>query len=198
MVVPIPPPSHTPASHTPDLAPFRRASLFRDLDEDVLARIAALARHRTWRGVEFIDGPSSRPSILIVGSGSLCLYRAAPTGDEVTLGSIGAGDIVPVAAAVGGEPSRTLARAQDQGTVVYRVPRAPLFQLLAPHPDVLIALIELLCEQLAASQDHVEDLALRTVHDRLKHALVRIADESKRGEDRIVVTRVELAARIGA
>ncbi len=108
MVAPVPPPSHTPTSHTPDLAPFRRVSLFRDLDEDVLTRVAALARHRTWRGVEFIDGPSSHPSVLIVGSGSLRLYRAAPTGDEVTLGIIGAGDVILVAATVGGEPSRTL------------------------------------------------------------------------------------------
>lgn len=120
MVVPVPPPSHTP-----DLAPFRRASLFRDLDEDVLARIAALARHRTWRGVEFIDGPSSRPSILIVGSGSLCLYRAAPTGDEVMLGSIGAGDIVPVAAAVGGGSPRAPWPARRTGARSSTACRAP-------------------------------------------------------------------------
>jgi len=191
--------------------PLRRVAAFRDLDDDTHARVAGLARPLVLpRGAPLDEPPAAAGSIYLIVDGRLRLYREAPTGRQVTLDLLGAGDFFRflVREADGGLAS--VAEAVGGRTVLYRFPGGPLLTALAASPDAQARLGAELARALARAYDAMTELVLYDAETRLARLLLRLAAEASTGADDaddtndggnagyVGATHEELAWRIGA
>lgn len=169
--------------------------LFQSLDPGDLKELArASCTHRYGKGERVEYRTTSEPAVLAVARGEMQLYRVSCTGNKATIRTCRTGDIFGFSSAVVAVASRSLLEAIEDGTVIYHVPGHLFRHAIASQPEIALAAIDLLGQQLAAMCDQVEDLALHGVRTRLAHVLARRA----RVTGGIVLeTHDELAAEIG-
>jgi CRP-like cAMP-binding protein len=178
-------------------SPLDRIALFRGLDPDVRAEIAAGARTRTYhRGELLAPGERIQDAAFLVARGRLRLLRVGSGGGEVTIEVVRVGEPFWLPAPDGGGAPKSLAQALSDGTVVLRLPGPDVLRLVVASPERATALLEILQRRLGEAYDRIEDLALYDVRTRLAHALARIAPG---GPPQIVAaTHEELAAVVGS
>jgi CRP/FNR family cyclic AMP-dependent transcriptional regulator len=174
---------------------LRRIALFRHLPDDALACIAGVANAHTYGDGETIifEGDPCEAAYF-VAKGQVRAYRLSPNGREQDLAHLGPG-----------QAFNTVPPFQIQGvnhaTVealtpvsVYVIPADELRRLVGEYPDLALALLRDFADRLDHLTGLVEDLALRTVRQRMARFLLRQAGES--GEARRW-TQDEIAAHLG-
>ena len=131
------------------------------------------------------------PGLFFVRRGRVRLSRTAPDGREQVLAMIGAGENFDAVPLFDDRPNPSTARAMSPVHCLL-LPRADLLALIRKHPDLALAALREMAGQLRDLVVLVEDLAFRSVRERLARQLLHEA-----GEGAAVLTHQELAERPG-
>ena len=177
------------------IAALRQISLFGDLSEGALARLASVAIRRTYAsGETIIVGGMPCQAAYFIGEGQVRIYRLSPGGREQVLARLGAGEgfnTVPPFQPKG--VNHATAEAVSSVTV-YAIRTEDFLGLMGECPGLARAVLR----DFAARLDHltnlVEDLSLRTVRGRMARFLLEYADA---GEITQRWTQEEIAAELG-
>jgi len=174
---------------------LRRISLFADLSDDTLARLARVAVRRVYapNNIVIVENLPCQAAYFIA-EGNVRVIRTSSGGREQVLTRLGAG-----------QGFNTVPPLQQQGvnhatvqalneTILYAVPCDDFNQLVSECAELAFALLQDFAERLDHLTDLVEDLSLRTVRGRLARFLLEHAEA---GEIKRHWTQAEMAARLG-
>ena len=180
---------------------LKAVSLFVELDDDQLERLAERVRSRQYaRGqIIFAEGDPGT-SLCIVASGKVDAVTSSPDGKELVLNSFGPGDVFGELALLTGEPRSADAVAREASRV-FLLPRDDFLAFLEANPRVAITLLTIVSRKLQRTTRQVQDFSFLDVPARLARVLLDLAsaDPKAGGEaPSFRVTQLELAARIGA
>jgi CRP/FNR family transcriptional regulator len=165
---------------------------FAALDEQTLADVARQMQRCDYRPGEYIMYEGEQPpGLFFVLRGRVRLSRTAPDGREQVLAKIGAGENFNAVPLFDERPNPTTARAMSPVHSLL-LPRTALLKLLTRHPDLALAALRELAGQLRELVVLVEDLAFRSVRERLARQLLQEAAEGA-----AELTHQELAERTG-
>lgn len=131
------------------------------------------------------------PGLFFVRRGRVRLSRTAPDGREQVLAMVGAGENFNAVPLFDDRPNPSTARAMSPVHCLL-LPRADLLELIRRHPDLALAALREMAGQLRDLVVLVEDLAFRSVRERMARQLIHEA-----GEGTAVLTHQELAERTG-
>lgn len=179
---------------------LKSVSLFADLDDSHLARLAACLRSRHYvRGqIIFAEGDPGR-SLCIVKSGKVNAVTSSPDGKELVLNTFGPGDIFGELALLTSGPRSADAVAQEPSHL-FLLARNDFLAFLEAHPRVAIALLAIVSRKLQHTTQQVQDVSFLDVPARLARTLLDLATAApmREGSQSCRITQLELAARIGA
>ena len=171
---------------------LRDIPFFATLDDQTLADIARQVQHCEYRPGEHIMFEGEQPpGLFFVLRGRVRLSRTAPDGREQVLAMVSAGENFNAVPLFDDRPNPTTARAMSPVRCLL-LPRDALLALIRKHPDLGLAALRELAGQLRDLVVLVEDLAFRSVRERMARQLLREA-----GEGTAVLTQQELAERTG-
>ena len=175
---------------TPD--DIAQIAIFAGLDAQTLADAARQMERRDFRSGEFIvlEGDPS-PGLCFVVRGRVRLSRAAQDGREQVLSTVGGGQNFGAISLFDPQPNPTTARAMTAVQCLV-LPAAALHLLLDRRPAIAVALLREVSAQLRELILLVDDLAFRSVRERLARHLLREAQEGH-----AELTQQELAERAG-
>lgn len=183
-----------------DVALLRRVPYFHPLPEEVLAALAALAVERRYdRGqVIFLEGEPCA-GLYVVARGEVKVFKVSPQGREQILHRLGPGDTFNDVAVLDGGPNPAGATAISDATLCM-IARADIQRLAQAYPALAWALIESIARRARHLVAMVEDLALRSVKERLARLLLaeaaRIPAAGALDRTRMM-SQAEMAARLG-
>lgn len=174
---------------------LRRMSLFADLPQETLARLARVTIRRIYEEDEIIilEGAPPRAAYFIY-RGHARASRVSPEGREQVLVRLEPGqsfNTVPLFQPDG--VNHATVQAVDRVTL-YAVAREDLLRLVHKDATLAMALLRDFADRLDHLTDLVEDLSLRTVRGRLARFLL---DQAEAGEVTATWTQAEIAARLG-
>lgn len=171
---------------------LRDIPFFAALDEETLADIAGKVQQREYRPGEYIlfEGEEP-PGLFFVRRGRVRLSRMAPDGREQVLAMVVGGENFNAVPLFDDRPNLATARAMSPVHCLL-LPRDALHYLISKHPGIAFALLREMADQLRELVVLVEDLAFRSVRERLARQLLYEADEGA-----AELTHQELAERTG-
>ena len=173
-------------------AELREIAFFADLDDQTMADIARRVQRCEYRPGEYIMFEGEQPpGLFFVQRGRVRLSRTAPDGREQVLAMVGAGENFNPVPLFDDRPNPATARAMSPVHCLL-LPRDALLALIRRHPGLALAALRELAGQLRDLVVLVEDLAFRSVRERLARQLLHEA-----GEGAAVLTHQELAERTG-
>jgi CRP/FNR family cyclic AMP-dependent transcriptional regulator len=114
-------------------------------------------------------------ALFMLKKGRVRIYRIGPDGREFTLTVVGAGTVF-------GEMSLTAQRLENayaeamEPTVVCKMRRQDLEQLVMDKPQVGLKVMSVLSERLSLAEDRMEDIALKEVPARLASFIVQLVE----------------------
>ncbi|HWQ12181.1 MAG TPA: Crp/Fnr family transcriptional regulator [Roseiflexaceae bacterium] len=171
---------------------LRRIPFFATLDARALADVARLMELREYRPGEHIIFEGDLPTgMFFVLRGRVRLSRTAPDGREQVLAMVAAGENFNAVPLFDERPNPTTARAMSPVRCLL-LPREALLALVRRHPDLALAALREMAGQLRDLVVLVEDLAFRSVRERLARQLLHEAAEGM-----AELTQQELAERTG-
>ncbi len=170
---------------------FRRHPYFRDLGEEDVAQIARRATVRSLQRGEILamEGEPCR-AVYWVLAGRLVALKYSVQGRELVVRAFTAGQSLYLVPALDGGPLPTTAQAATRATVI-GLPRQDFIEALQRHPAMSLALLQDMARRLREFSTLVEDLALRSVPERLAKLLLERAVAHER------LTQREMAAQLG-
>jgi CRP-like cAMP-binding protein len=177
-----------------------RDSLFRGLPKATLARIAALGSRRVYEkdAIVFMRGDPG-DSLCGVVSGRVRISASLPTGKEVFLNIIEAGDSFGEIALLDGQP-RTATATTMARTELIIFKREQFLELLGTEPQLATHLIGLLCRRVRWTAQLMEDSALLSVPARMAKRLLSLThlNGSRTREGiKLALSQEELAQFLG-
>lgn len=160
------------------LAPvLRRVPLFADLSDAEIARLAEVARDRSYpKGsvILFEDDPGD--ALYVVLRGMVKVVLIGEDGREVILSILKEGDCFGEMALIDDEPrSAHVIAMEDSDLLVLR--REDFHQRLKDTPSMALGLLRTLSRRLREADDKIGGLVLLDVPGRVAKLLLRLADE---------------------
>ena len=158
-----------------DLEHLRRSPLFSELSEEQLAHLASRVQHREYSAGDKIcrEGEPGN-ALFIVQSGEVKIAVASPTGPEIILALLDAGDTFGELALLDG--SRRCASAvtlvPTKALVIYR---DDFLQLIESDPEVNRAVLASLAQMVRRTNKRVSIDAMLDVHTRIAQVLLDLA-----------------------
>jgi CRP/FNR family transcriptional regulator, cyclic AMP receptor protein len=170
---------------------IRGHPFFASLDAGAAASLAARASIRSVERGEIVllEAEPAGPWCL-VARGRIKLTRSSADGRELVLAFVGPGKAFNEVPALDGGPNPATAEAMTRAELVL-LPASELRQAVRAHPSVTWAVVGALAGRLRQMTGLVEDLALRSVAERLAKLLLHQAEAV--GE----MTQSEMAAALG-
>lgn len=146
------------------------------LPPEELARLQERLTSRRFEAEEqlFLEGEPGR-ELFLIEDGSVRVCRESSQGREVTLAIRRAGEFVGDMALLDGGPRSASAYANGGPCRCQVLLGADLVSALRKNPEATLSLCTFLSLRLREASDRMEDLALRTVRQRLAGALARAA-----------------------
>ena len=170
-------------------------SLFAELPDSVLSRIAEVAIRRSYEAGETIVFEQDLcQAAYFVTEGQVRLYRMSPAGRVQVLALLGPGtafNLVPLFAPRA--TNHTTAQALT-GVAVYAITGDDLHRLVNECAELALAIVREFAVQLDRLTDLVEDLALRSVRGRLARFLLENAERAGVAQR---WTQEDIAAHLG-
>jgi CRP/FNR family transcriptional regulator len=166
--------------------------LFAELDAAALDALASHMSERRYRPGQYVtlEGHPAE-ALFVVQEGRVRLSRTAPDGREQVLAIVGQGEIFNMEPLLDGGPTPATARAMSPVRALLLSDRA-LMPLIREFPELALALMRQMAEQLREQAVLIEDLGFRSVRARLARILLA---EAASGTAQL--TQAELAARAG-
>ena len=181
---------------------FARCTLFRGLSAAEKETLLARARVRRFEPGEtiFLMG-SSGNSMMAVLSGDVRISVPSTDGREIVLAILHENEYFGEIAMLDGKERTADARAMTSCTLAI-LERRDVMALFERHPGAWAGMVEVLCERLRATDQHVAEIALLRLPTRLAKALLRTikAEDADRaaGGNAIPLSQRELGALVGA
>jgi CRP/FNR family transcriptional regulator, cyclic AMP receptor protein len=182
------PPPHKPQSADParqtghgDINPEQKESLlrgsfiFRDLPPDLLHRLASVTQVlRVPAGALLFQQGDEGDSLYAVVDGLIRISVSGQGGRELIIGLFEPGDLFGEIALLDGLPRTASAESETDSTVLV-IHRTPFLALLEQEPALARHVLELLCERLRESTEHLGEYAFLSVRCRLAKKLQALA-----------------------
>ena len=147
-------------------------SLFRDLADEVIDNIADLAVTRELAAGQILFSKGDPGDALYgVMSGRIRISAGAPSGKEVVLNTIEAGQVFGEIALLDGQP-RTADAVAAVNSELMRIRRRDFTHYMESEPRLATHLLEMLCQRVRATSELVEDSAFLALPARLAKRLL--------------------------
>ena len=188
--------------HAPD-APelLARSRLFGAIPGPLRQAIAQEMRDARYRAGQMIfERGDPGNFIYLVIEGRVRLSVSTAEGRELSFAHATAGDIFGEIAALDGSPRSAGASALTD-LKLKTLGAATLHRLIAAHPELSKSTIEFLCGRLREVSDHLEDVALFSVENRLARFLLHelsVRQSGNAARFRLGMSQGELALLVGA
>lgn len=182
---------------------LRCTPLFAGVQPADLDQLASHASERRFdAGEMLVRRGEPGQSLIVLVYGRSRVSASSAEGREVTLGLLGPGSVIGDMGMLDGKPRSADVIAMSAGAALV-LERSVVLPFLRERPDVLLHLLELLCERLRRANAALEDLALAPLAARLARVLLLIAaDHGVAGPGgtrlRLRLSQSELATQIGA
>jgi CRP-like cAMP-binding protein len=190
---------------TTDLEDARRllcdCVLFRKLarhERNVLAARAHMRRFEPGDTI-FLTG-ALNDSMIAVLDGEVRISMSSADGKEVVFAIVRAGEVFGEIAMLDGKPRSADARALTASKVAV-LKRFDVMTVLARNPTAWLGLVEVLCSRLRHTDQHLVEVALWGLPQRLAKSLLRLVDAARiQAPDRtgLRLSQCELANLVGA
>jgi CRP-like cAMP-binding protein len=188
------------STHADKLAVLRRHEFFRSLPEDIVARLAAHARHVSFLpGQRIFNKGDEGHGLLAILSGTVKISVESEPDREIVLNLIGPNEVFGEIALLDGR-NRTADATAITACQVVALDRRDFVTVLAEEPLVAVKLLEVVSGRLRRTSQQVEDLSLADLPTRLARVLLRLAEVQGTPEkpaNRLVVTQQELGRMTG-
>lgn len=149
--------------------------LFHQLDRAELDALTDLASERTVpRDSMVVRRGEADCCLLILVHGRLRAGTTSADGREVTIGLMEPGAVLGEIALLDGKP-RSMDVVAMLDSLLLQVDRAAFLPFLRAHPDLMLRLMELLCDRLRRASAAYEDVALSPLSARLARLLLALA-----------------------
>ena len=149
--------------------------LFAGLARGELEALADLAgERRVARDTVVVRRGEVDCTLLILVHGRLRAGAASADGREVTIGLMEPGAVLGEIALLDGKP-RSMDVVAMLDSLLLQVDRAAFLPFLRAHPDLMLRLMELLCDRLRRASAAYEDVALSPLSARLARLLLALA-----------------------
>jgi CRP-like cAMP-binding protein len=161
----------------PDDDLLRRLPLFRRVSPSLRARVAEVARLKSYdRGDPiFAEGDPSDAFIIIV-SGRVKVFKSTPAGKEIILEIFGAGDPLGAVAVYEGAPFMASALSLEP-TEVLSIEQSAFFRLLEAEPAFVRGLLSGLTLRLAELTRRLAELTGARVEARFARLFLKLCDQ---------------------
>ena len=173
--------------------------LFRGLVENERDAVVARARLRHFAAGEtiFLMG-SPGDSMMAVLSGQVRISVPSPEGREIVLAIFQAGEVFGEIALLDGKERTADARAMTACDLAI-LERRDVFAFLDRQPNAWPRLVEVLCDRLRTTDQHIAEVALLQLPVRLAKALLRMAEADTTGNSgSLQLSQRELGNIVGA
>jgi len=174
---------------------LRRISLFADLSDDALTRVASVAIRRTYapgKTVIFEGAPCQ--AAYFVAEGQVRVYRLSPSGREQVLVRLGPGQAFNTVPPFKPHGVNHATAEPLTPVTLYVITREDFHRLVIECPELALALLRDFAGRLDHLTNLVEDLSLRTVRGRLARFLL---EQAEAGAVTQRWTQEEIAAHLG-
>lgn len=148
---------------------------------DALATRARVERYPAGREI-FAKGAPGRNMIAVL-RGSVKIASLSPTGREIVLNIIYAGEFFGEIAVIDGAERSAGAVAMTECELLL-LDRRDVIPLFEKHPEICMILMRILCRRLRQTSEQVEDVLFRSLEARLAKTLLQIAEGTGRLEPR--------------
>ncbi len=179
-----------------DIHHLRSVLLFRDLDENALAELAAQSQIRHLQRGDVLFTENDEPDELyVVVSGRIAMVNRSIDGRESVVALMEAGDLFGEMPLFDGLSRSTDGRSLEISQVV-AIPYEPVQALYNRQPSLLWRAVELLAHRLRVVDGVLADSVFLDVTGRTAKRLLEIAGEAD--DFSLPVTQEELAGMVGA
>ena len=145
------------------------------------------------------DEPSDK--IYLIKKGKVRLGRVNEDGDEISLDVLGPGEIFGELA-ITDEQQRSHFAEATEDCLVCIFPRKKFQNFLVQHQEVTFKVMKLIGFRLREMETRLQDLAFKSVAQRLRGTLLRLADKhgssEGNGQVRLTITQKDIAFLVGA
>jgi CRP/FNR family cyclic AMP-dependent transcriptional regulator len=170
-----------------------RNFLFRNLDPDVIERIAALGSTVELAGnqVLFLKGDEGDALYGVLG-GRIRISSGDADGKEIILNIIDPGDIFGEIALLDGKPRTADASAMAPSQLL-RVQRSDFLGLMAAEPRLTQHLMEMVCDRIRKTSEMLEDSAFLDLPARLAKRLLSLAKYYGEADTDTAITGIQIS-----
>ena len=152
-------------------------SLFHNFSSEALKALQAQWRPRTFpTGASLFHRGDPADGMLWVEKGRIRVFVESEAGREVTLAVRGPGSVVGEMALLDGQMRSASCRALDE-VRCWGLARESFDRFLMAHPEAMRSLLATLSQKLREAGQQVEELALKTIRQRLALVLLRMVPE---------------------
>lgn len=179
---------------------LRSNELFKELDKEELATLAALTNKRTVpKNTLVISEGDISSSMYFIKSGKVNVTVGNEEGKEMILSTLQAGDHFGELSLIDDEPRSANVIAMEKCEFII-LHRADFFQLIKQNSTIAISVIKYLCQRVRFITNIAQGLALLDVYGRLSRLLYSLAEPDENGllQIKLPLTHKEIAARVGS
>jgi CRP/FNR family cyclic AMP-dependent transcriptional regulator len=159
---------------------LRRVSLFTELSEEELEKIARVAVPRSYgAGSIILREGDPGDTCYILRSGRARVVRQHADGRAITLTNLGPGEIFGELAMIDGEVRSATVEAIDD-VLAIAILAGDLKRLLGEHPEIAVKLLAALAERLRETNARISRQSFQKVSSRVAGVLVELAETGRR------------------
>jgi len=152
-----------------------RVPIFQSLPPtDIDLILARAATRRVGRGAVILRRGDPNGGMLVIMTGRVRISAVSEDGKEVTLGVLGAGEVLGEMSLLDGEPCSADVTAQEDCSLLV-IERGQFLTLLRANSDLCLRLMSFLSRRLRRANAALEDMALLDLPTRLGRLLSRLA-----------------------
>lgn len=182
---------------------LRCTMLFAGVPAPELDQVAAQSAERRFAlGETLVRRDDPGTSMMILVQGRLRVGATSAEGRELTLGLLGPGSVLGDMSVLDGKPRSADVIAISPGLVLV-LERSVVLPFLRARPELLLRLLQILCDRLRRADAALEDLALASLAVRLARTLLLLAAEHGAAGPggmliRLSLSQGDLATLVGA
>ncbi|WP_291109960.1 Crp/Fnr family transcriptional regulator [Flavobacterium sp. UBA6195] len=178
----------------------RQFSSLKALNKDELIRMAECKTSYTIKKGEpiFEEGEVTN-GIYCIKDGVCKLSKLSDNGKDQIVKLVKPGELLGQRSMISDEPANLSAVALEDMEVCF-IPRSEVMQFFTQNNQFSMNVMRTICDDLKGADDHMVNMALKTVRQRLAETLIYLEDTFGKNEDgslRIQLSREELAGMIG-
>ena len=178
----------------------RQFSSLKALNKDELLRMAECKTSYTIKKGEpiFEEGEVTN-GIYCIKDGVCKLSKLSDNGKDQIVKLVKPGELLGQRSMISDEPANLSAVALEDMEVCF-IPRSEVMQFFTQNNQFSMNVMKTICEDLKGADDHMVNMAQKTVRQRLAETLIYLEDPFGKNDDgtlRIQLSREELAGMIG-